>query len=159
MSHAQMLDRLAVEAEARRALRKSPKVWAWEFARLALYVLGRVIFTPWCLVWPALTVWLIWWAEGISAREAIELFAAGPDRAFAWIFVIGATVHSLAIVGSDPYEWEIDRRVRARLLTLATRARRAGREVALGQPIQPSRTDDRFDAKGWERIAASSKAS
>jgi len=120
----------AVEASARHELRRSPVVWGWESARLAMYVGCRVLFVPWCLVWPALTVWLIWWCHGVDGRTAIELFAAGPDRTYAWIYVVGAIIHSLAIMGSDPYEWEIDRRVNAKVLAWANRKRRLGVSIA-----------------------------
>lgn len=148
------IDLLAnVEADARRALRRSPTVWVWECTRLSLYVLGRVVFMPWCLVWPALTVWFIWWAEDVGAREAIEIFATGPDRAYAWLYVVGAAVHSLAIIGSDPYEWEIDRRVRARVLTHANKSRWVKRQATPAIPPQSCAAP-----KGWERIEADSAA-
>jgi hypothetical protein len=155
MSHASPHDPITFESDARRELRRSPKVWAWEGARLALYVLGRVVFTPWCLVWPAVTVWLIGWMEGVGARAAIEIFAAGPDRAYAWVYVIGALVHSLAIMGSDPYEWEIDRRVRARVLNYSTRTRwikkpQLPRADAPAECVAP---------KGWERVEAGAAVS
>ena len=143
-----------VEAAARQELRWSPKVWAFEVPRFVAYLFGRVTFVPWCLVWPALTVWLIWWTEDVGARGAIEIFANGPDRVYAWIYVIGALFHSLAIVGSDPYERELERRVRAKVLTHSARGRWLKKEpakaVAATQCPAP---------KGWERVDAGLEAS
>jgi hypothetical protein len=147
MTQTKPFDAAAFEASARKELRRSPAMWAWESARLSLYVMGRVVFTPWCLVWPAVTVWLIWWIEDVGARGAIEIFAASPDRAYAWIYVIGALIHSLAIMGSDPYEWEIDRRVRARLLTRSARTRWIKRET-LASPAAATCVAP----KGWDRV-------
>jgi hypothetical protein len=155
MADEKLHDPIAFEADARRELRRSPKVWAWETSRLALYVLGRVVFAPWCLVWPAVTVWLIWWGEDVGAKAAIQIFAAGPDRTYAWIYVLGAIFHSLAIVGSDPYEWEIDRRVRAQVLNYSTRTRWIRRP----DPVRASAPIECAAPKGWERVEAGSAVS
>lgn len=148
MAQPQVFDAKAVEDEARRALRKSPNVWAWETARFSLYVLCRLIFAPWCLVWPAITVWLIWWFEGVGAREAIELFAAGPARSYAWIYVLGALIHSLAILGAEPYEWEVDRRVRAQVLNFATRTR----WIKAREESARTSSNECRAPHGWERV-------
>lgn len=148
-------DRTDVEALARKELRRSPSMWLFEVTRLSWYVLCRVVFVPWCLVWPAVTVWLIWWVEAVSVRTAIEIFAASPGRSYAWFYVLGATFHSLLIVGSDPYEWEIERRVRARVLTHATRTRWVRRADSAATPNAVTCEPP----KGWERIEAGPVAS
>lgn len=109
-------DAQSVELLQRRKLLRDPSVWAMEFVRLLFYVLARVIAVPWLLIWPAVVFWVLWVSVGFDAAQVGLLLQDSIGPQIGWIYVIGASVHSLTAIGCRPYESEVERRLDAYML-------------------------------------------
>lgn len=102
-----------VERDARRTLLRDPKVWRIELLRISAYLFGRVLAVPWLLVWPALVFWLLWARAGFDLGQIGHDGQAASWAWMAWIYGLGATLHSLTVLGVRPYESEVERRLKA----------------------------------------------
>jgi hypothetical protein len=108
---------------------RSPTYWAVEAIRFAWYLIGSVLVVPWLLVWPAVVGWAAWLMAGGDAAAALRLLRADFPEVIAWFYVFGAAAQSLTVLGTRPYESELQRRLQAHEFSWRNDRERARRGI------------------------------